>query len=148
MRPFLIKIKKIAHLNGNTFLLLLESFLLLLLAQFCLKSIQFERLTKCIGKLNHPHPVPPPPVRPSDFGAIGDAIEIVSRNVGWQVTCYPKALCAKWMLRLRGYPSTLYLGVKRDAAGRLAGHAWLGNSAGFIVGGDGSEEYKVIATYT
>jgi hypothetical protein len=54
-------------------------------------------------------------------------VAAVQARAAWfnlKAPCLPTALVAQWMLRRRGVPSKLRLGVRRDASA-LAAHAWL-----------------------
>lgn len=53
--------------------------------------------------------------------ALMDAAE---RRVPVPVTCLTRALALGWILRRRGLPTTLRIGVRRSG-GRLSAHAWL-----------------------
>lgn len=55
---------------------------------------------------------------------IGAMVERIARATWWRSMCLEKALAGKWMLRRRGIPSIMYVGMaKRD--GEFLGHAWL-----------------------
>jgi hypothetical protein len=58
-------------------------------------------------------------------------------------TCLSTALLAQAMLKRHGYDPGLRLGVRRDAHGAFAAHAWLEWEGQVIVGGPAAE----IATY-
>ena len=61
-------------------------------------------------------------------------------------SCLPQALAGRLMLRRRGLPSTLSLGVRHDGEG-LQFHAWL-RSAGVLVNpGGGPRQYEVLSTF-
>ena len=53
------------------------------------------------------------------------AVERAARHCPTPAKCLSQALAASWMLRRRGITGTINLGTARDAAGRLAFHAWL-----------------------
>jgi hypothetical protein len=56
---------------------------------------------------------------------IGWAVRCAARQVPFRAVCLPQAIAAKYMLRRRGIASSLYFGVRKDAAGTWALHAWL-----------------------
>lgn len=74
------------------------------------------------------------------------AVAWVCHRVPWQSMCMVQALTAKKMLNRRGYPCTLYMGVKRDANGKMIAHAWLRCGVFFITGGTG-EGYTVTGKF-
>ncbi len=58
-------------------------------------------------------------------------------------TCLSTALVAQTMLLRHGHEASLRLGVRRDANGKFAAHAWLEREGLVVVGGPRSE----VATY-
>lgn len=79
--------------------------------------------------------------------AIKKAVEVVCKRMPWSCTCLVRALTAKKMLNRRGMGCTLYMGVAKDAAGKMEAHAWLRCGDCYVTGGDGSAEYAVTAIY-
>ena len=67
---------------------------------------------------------------------VSNAIERAARIVPWRCVCLPQAMAGKLMLALRGYPSTVRLGVSR-ATGVLQAHAWLEAGGTIVTGEDG-----------
>jgi Transglutaminase-like superfamily len=82
-----------------------------------------------------------------EAGQIGWAIGLVTPRTPWQSTCLAQALAAALMLRRRGIPSTLYLGVARDTAGQLLAHAWLRCGAVTLTGSFEGQIYSTIASF-
>jgi hypothetical protein len=52
------------------------------------------------------------------------------------------------MLRRRGVPSTLYLGVMKDDTAGLSAHAWVRSGDVVLTGATGRERFTVISTFT
>lgn len=63
----------------------------------------------------------------------------------WESKCLVMALTARRILSKRNYPTTLYMGVKREGDGMIA-HAWLRFGAMYVTGGDGTG-YCIVARY-
>ena len=126
--------------------MLLEAVLWLALARLGLLILPFHRLAPWLGA----HMAQTG--RALDTRAeglaqeVGWAVRAVARRTPWESACLAQAIAAKAMLRRRGLPSTLYLGVARDEARRLTAHAWLRCGAEVITGGDYSE-YAVISSF-
>ena len=80
---------------------------------------------------------------------IGWAIGVVSARVPWRTKCLEQALAAKAMLRRRGIPNTLYLGVARtaDREAALNSHAWLRTGTLHVTGGSHVDRYAVLSTF-
>lgn len=81
---------------------------------------------------------------------IGWAVRTVAPRTPWQSTCLAQALAGALLLRRRGLPGTLYLGVaKKDgAADALIAHAWLRCGDAILTGPAGRERYAAIAAFT
>jgi hypothetical protein len=73
------------------------------------------------------------------------ALSAVSRHVPWRCQCLEQAIAGKWMLRSRGYATTLYLGVAgRDA---IEAHAWLRCGSLIVTGGSDEARFAVMSKF-
>ncbi len=61
------------------------------------------------------------------------AIDRSARVVGGR--CLAQAMVGEWLLRRRGQPATLRVGVAKDGGGSLDAHAWLEVDGRAVVGG-------------
>jgi hypothetical protein len=88
----------------------------------------------------------PPETSASSKGLrIGAMLERVARHTWWRSMCLEQALAGRWMLRRRGIPSTMYVGMaKRD--GNFVAHAWLVGE-GRTVTGASAENYASLAAF-
>jgi len=75
------------------------------------------------------------------------AVVTTARNVPWNAVCLPQAMVAKAMLARRGYGSTLHLGARFDASGKLIGHAWLVAGNTVVVGGAAAAQIQPLARF-
>lgn len=77
---------------------------------------------------------------------------VIHRVFGKKFTCLMLALSARGMLKLRGIPSELTLGVNRKSAdrnaSRLGAHAWVTSCSVEVIGHEGSEGFIPVATYS
>ena len=78
--------------------------------------------------------------------------KLISRHVGrsashtpWESKCLVRALTAHRLLKKKGIPSTLYLGVGTEE-GKMVAHAWLRVGKLYVTGGNG-EGYAVVDRY-
>jgi hypothetical protein len=62
----------------------------------------------------------------------------------WRSKCLEQAIAAKMMLRRRGVPSTLYLGMMREP---VAAHAWVRVGERNVTGGQDVRRYAVVASF-
>jgi hypothetical protein len=75
------------------------------------------------------------------------AIQTASRYAPWDCKCLVQAIAGKMLLRWRGIPSTIYLGVRRDENKYFAAHAWLRCGSFILTGKPGMEHYTIVATF-
>lgn len=59
-------------------------------------------------------------------------------------TCLTQALALRYLLARAGHGSDLHVGVRRDAAGRFAAHAWVSVNGRVVLGAAGTR----LADYT
>jgi len=72
-------------------------------------------------------------------------LERVARHTWWRSMCLEQAVAGRWMLRRRGIPSTMYVGMaKRN--GNFIAHAWLVGE-GRTVTGASAENYATLAAF-
>ncbi|MDO8678753.1 MAG: lasso peptide biosynthesis B2 protein [Acidobacteriota bacterium] len=79
-------------------------------------------------------------------GSVRRAVTIAANHVPWNAVCLPQAMAAKFMLALRGCPSTLHLGVARTGAA-LTAHAWLEAGNVIVVGEKGVDAVTPVARF-
>jgi hypothetical protein len=72
------------------------------------------------------------------------AVAAVSPRLPVEVVCFPQALAAYTMLRMRAVASTIVYGVARLPEGWLIAHTWVEAAGGFVIGGEGSERFSAI----
>jgi Transglutaminase-like superfamily len=95
----------------------------------------FRRLHRAFERIAPPAGAPDP--TPGEAERIGWAVGSAARFVP-DATCLPQALAAEAILRHRGHPADLRIGVTRDGGGVQA-HAWV-ESYGRVIVGDGDLE--------
>ena len=92
----------------------------------------FQRVHRPLARIARPTGSPDP--TPGEADRIGWAVGSAARFVPG-ATCLPQALAAEAILRRRGHPADLRLGVKRSDDG-VEAHAWV-ESYGRVIVGDG-----------
>lgn len=87
----------------------------------------------------------PPTVTTDDVRRVGWSVAAVTSRLPFHSTCLVQSLAVDAMLRRRGVPSSLCVGVQPPARGSLAAHAWVEHD-GRVVFGDRSDlaEYRVL----
>jgi hypothetical protein len=127
--------------------LLIETLVLLCWAKFLIRAVPFRWIALHLGR-----PMAESPVDVGDAQCqlalrVGWAVQAVARHVPPGFVCLPQALAAKWMLRRRRLPSTLYLGMQRMDESKLTAHAWLRVGDKILTGRAESLDHTVIATF-
>lgn len=78
---------------------------------------------------------------------VGRAVSRVAKYVPWRCKCLEQGLTAQAILWMKGIKSTLVIGVMKEDNGKLLSHAWLKCGSETVVGGRGSEDFRVIAEW-
>jgi hypothetical protein len=129
--------------------LALEALAELVRARLLVRWLPFRRLARQLGR-------PSDAARPALSEGEGRivqrvswAVQAVARHVAGGFVCLPQAIAAQRMLRRRGVPSTIHLGValdERRPAG-LAAHAWLCAGEKFVTGEEESRRHRPLASF-
>lgn len=116
--------------------------------RFYLLSFSFKKLSKKLGELNGLTVQRGNEIKPETL-QLADSIRHISKFVPWESKCLVQAVVAKILLKKRGIGSTLYLGVRKaDEGSSLEAHAWLDVDNQTILGGEVSDQFTVVSSYT
>lgn len=137
---------KLRDLPWRDRFLLLETALWLAVARLAILVVPFRRLAPWLGATMAESPAAEPRIEEMGW-RLGWAVRVASRWVPWQTRCLVRAIAGKMLLKRRGIPSTLYLGLAKDADGQLAAHAWLRCGDRTLTGGRMGRSYAVIAKF-
>ena len=75
------------------------------------------------------------------------AVQKASRHLPWECRCLVQAMAGKGMFKLRGIPSTLYLGMAKDGEDKFKAHAWLRSGDVLITGEQDMNLFTVVSTF-
>lgn len=116
--------------------LLIKAALLLGLIRIGLRLLPFQTLKRLVDSASKPRVA-------KQFSAerIVWAVTVASRYVLGAGPCLPQALAAQALLRRRGYPASLRIGVARKGTGELQAHAWVESEDRVVVGGEELSDY-------
>jgi hypothetical protein len=81
-----------------------------------------------------------------EVGWVSWAVETAGTTWWLRSLCLPKALAAQAMLRRRGIPSRVCLGVARKGE-QLTAHAWTEVGDQVVVGGDESQDFTRLSAF-
>ncbi|HLZ67505.1 MAG TPA: lasso peptide biosynthesis B2 protein [Aliidongia sp.] len=141
-RPLLFgrAILRLCRLPARERRLVIEAIGLLLLARLALTFVSFERIGQW-ASVDLGRPPPDPDERDRIRRNVRSAVTRSARHVPWRAVCFDEGLAAQHMLRRRGIPSNLYLGVDRKPDRSLGAHVWVRDGEVDIVGGHGAERF-------
>lgn len=135
------------ELSWSDRVLLAEAMVCLGIARLALMVVPFRRIAPYLGRQQCETPLAEASGQPASLCRIARAVSRVSPHTPWHNACLVQAIAAKMMLRRRGIPSTLYLGVMKHAATGFAAHAWLRSGGVVLTGALGRERFTVISTF-
>lgn len=136
--------------NRTERMLLVEAFLLLGVARLGVLILPFRLLAKSLGRHMAVDQAPVHSASLQLARMIGGAVRSASNYTPWGSVCLPQAVAAKWMLKRRHIPGTVYLGVMRDETKpeKLAAHAWIRCGQAILTGAKGHHQYTVVSTFS
>ena len=134
-RPFLMRLRRFLRRSWRDQWLFVTAYILLGLARLAINTLKFEALAKCLGTSGVETSTVELPAHLAEARRIAWAVGAASRYTPWSSNCFPQAVAARFLLRRRGIPSTLYLGAAFKARTELEAHAWLRCGPLYVTGG-------------
>jgi Transglutaminase-like superfamily len=118
--------------------LVVRAALLLGVMRLGLRLLPFRALWRL---LNRAARVPLALPAANDFSPdrIAWAVRVASPHVIGSKPCLVQSLTVHLLLRRRGYPARLHLGVARGEGGRVEAHAWVASNDRVVIGGSASD---------
>jgi Transglutaminase-like superfamily len=120
--------------------LLVQAALLVVLIRIGLWLLPFRTVRRLLPRRRSTLPARPGG-DPSSIDRVAGAVTRVSRCVP-AATCLTQALAALVLLRRRGIPCRLHIGVAKDRRGRLIAHAWVESQGRIVIGGPSLGRYS------
>ena len=127
--------------------LFFKAYFLLGLARLAINSVPFPKLTKYLGISMAESPAEAPIHHVVEARRIAWAVRTASQYTPWKSNCFPQAIAAKYLLRRKGIPSTLYLGAAFKARTELEAHAWLRCGQFYVTGGAGHVHFGTVGIF-
>jgi hypothetical protein len=127
--------------------LLVEAGLVLAAARLAL-LLPFSWIARWMGKLQEEVESDLRPGQLRHARRVGWAVRTAARRFPLKLVCLPQAVAAKAMLRSRGVPSTLFLGVRPESAAGLSAHAWLRAGSTLVTGRAEHKRFHEVARFT
>jgi hypothetical protein len=146
-RPLLPRLGRFLRRPLADLWLFAQAYFLLGWARLTINTVKFETLAQKLGTQGLETPQAAPEEHLLEARRISWAVRSASRLTPWQSNCFPQAVAAKYLLRRRGIPSTLYLGAAFKARSVLEAHAWLRCGSVYVTGGAGHKRYGTVGIY-
>jgi hypothetical protein len=141
------RLRKFLGLTAADRRLLLEAAVWLGVARLAILVLPFRRVAQCLGRHMARSPEEAGAAPADLLDRISWAVATASRHLPWDCLCLVQAMAGKAMLKRRGVPSTLYLGLAKAGEAQLQAHAWLRCGERILTGWQGMGEFAVIATF-
>jgi hypothetical protein len=139
-------VKKIRSLSWKEQWLCLVVLCLSGVVRLGILLLPFRWLATRLGTHMQESPFQEDGVKIEEARQIGWIIEMVSPHTLWESKCLVQAIVGKILLRQRGIPNTLYLGVSTDG-GSLVAHAWLRCGEAILTGGQGHHQFSIVGKF-
>jgi len=97
-----------------------------------LSTIGYKRVDRLLGRF------PRGRSRPVDLEKVAWGVSSAARVVPY-ASCLTQAVAGRFLLALRGQPSTIRIGVDGSSPKSLRAHAWLISGSAIVLGGPGPE---------
>jgi len=117
----------------------------LALARFAMVFLPFKWIAVWLGTPGAESPMNATAGQVEVATEIGWAVGCLGRRVPWDSRCLAQALAATWMLRRRGFESTVSFGADRGDSREFVAHAWLRFGPCLVTGG-GHERFKILTS--
>lgn len=140
-------LRKLRELSWADRGLLLETLWWLGVARLALLTMPFRWIAPYLGQQKAETNRELGPYPEKDVLRIGWAVQVVARRTPWESACLAQAIVANWLLRRRGIPSTLYLGMAKGNCGEWQAHAWLRCGPHILTGEPGHGRFAVVSTF-
>jgi Transglutaminase-like superfamily len=127
--------------------ILAEAALLLGLSRLAVAALPFRLVARAFGRHRASASGAPAEDTRRRLARVRWAVESAAARVPWSAPCLPQAMAAKAMLRARGVPSTLCLGLRRDEPTGLQAHAWLEAGEAIVTGQRQRRQFTEVARF-
>lgn len=124
-----------------------EAVMALTVVGVVLAVLPFRLVARLAGRVEASVRACPPPTVDATAAAVGRSVEAAARRLPWRPACLEQALAASLMLRRRGVPSHLCIGVATGDRRDFRAHAWVTAAGGTVCGGAAAAGMTPIAAF-
>jgi len=131
-------------------LLLIKVFFYSFYVRFLMLFVKYKRYEKRLGERGKIANYTISLEEKAYIHRIQSAVLGVSNYTPWESKCMVQAVSAKWLLKKKNIPSTIYFGIMKDPekSDELKAHAWLKLGDWVITGRAGHQAFKVVNFYS
>ncbi len=140
------RLRKFFRLPRSERWLLLKAVLLLGTIRIGLQLLPFQTLKQLLESVSR-RPAAPRRVNQFSPDRIVWAVISAGRYVLADKPCLTQALAVQLLLKRRGYPANLRIGVSRSAGKQLEAHAWVESGDRVVVGGGNLSRYTPLPAF-
>lgn len=140
-------LRRVGALPRGQRLLLAQATIALAVMRVAIRTLPFRVIARLLRleRIRSPEPHGRGDARAAE---IGWALRAAAAHTPWESTCLVQALAGAAILRRRRIPSTLSLGVAREAADRqLIAHAWLRCGDEVLTGDEGRDRFVELTSF-
>ena len=142
------KLYKFFQLPIKLKFLYLEAFFYLGISRVIVLFFKFSKTSKIFGKTNSETQMSNDNIDVKKVNDIKKAIKAVGKNTFWDSKCLVQAYAAKFMLRKRNQPVTVYFGVAKNDSNDLIAHAWVRCGLIYVSGGENRMKFTITSMYS
>lgn len=147
MESWTRRVSRFRRLTWKMKLLFIVAYFLMGIVRLGILIVPFKYIAPLLGMKNRSTAVDVDRGVLVQAAKVGFAVETMSRFTPWESKCLVKAITAQLLLRIWRTPSTLYLGVSKDASKMLIAHAWLKCGTLILTGERESIQFKSVAHF-
>lgn len=126
-------LRKIAALSGKEVALLVKAASIIALIRIGLVTFPYVKIRRLLNKSSKPKPQAA--LNQTYPEQVVWAARAIARHTLGDKPCLVQALAVEWLLRRKGYTTSLHIGVNKDKQDKLLAHAWLEYDGDIIIGG-------------
>ncbi|MFC1832337.1 lasso peptide biosynthesis B2 protein [Thermodesulfobacteriota bacterium] len=141
------KIKKFIELSSEQKKLFIEAWLTLGMTRTISKTTSFKSQARDFNPKENGNIRPLSEHQKNIAIMVGESIASASGYTPWDSACLIQSFTAQQMLKKRGIPGVVFIGVRKDDSGEdtLKAHAWSQCGDRIITGHLGHDEFNVIS---
>ena len=138
--------RRFRSLNADDRSLVLEAAITTIFVRLGISTIRFTALRDALDRWARAFALPSSRGAREDVKRVGWSVAAVTRRLPFDSTCLIQSLAVDAMLRRRGVPCEIRVGVRPPGGATLTAHAWVEHDGEVVFGARADlSEYRVLA---